>query len=548
MDCPVVCTKLGKIKGLALPKIACGEAKQVFCYMSLPFAKPPVGELRFEPPVKNDPWQGVLDGTKSPASPLQDTRYLDNLLQYAPIAFVGDEDPYKLNEDCLYLNVYTNNPDKAANLPVIFWIYGGAFNMGGAPGYNASALCALNDVVLVVAQYRVAVFGFFTTGRDTKCPGNMGMFDQLMALEWVRDNVSAFGGNPNNVTIFGESAGAISVNMHVISPLSRGLFHRAISSSGISTTDATMLVDQSMQRKTFLDELKITATEPDEILKELKSLESSKLVAALKANPFTTMFMPTVDGKFMPKPSEDLVQEKLFNPVPYIIGFNNSEGCALLAQSFPPGFKEGLDKQVAIYTIMAMLGMGVPAPKVEALTNAVVEFYGKEVKDDKYKWSRIVASLMADQNFIVPSITMATAYSDAGNPTYLYYMTQSIRMHHDSAYSSKVTKKPEFCEADHSDDVMFSFGYPFITHQVSTECRYSEEEKQLSGRWMKSLCRFAETGDPNSPDGSENVVWPLYDAASKQHLVLKHPYEVGSNVLESTYKFWTETVPSILRS
>lgn len=224
-------------------------------FLGIPYAAPPVGALRWRPPAAATPWGGVLDAAAYPPACPQ-------LPSSSPIAGTASE-----QEDCLYSNVWTPDPAPKRPLPVMVWIHGG-FNKTGSTGdfgpyppyeivrlYDAHNLSAQHDVVVVSMNYRVGVFGFFwhegLASEDATYPytGNQGLLDQRAALLWVRDNIAAFGGAPRKVTIFGESGGAVDVCAHVGSPMSNGLFHRAISQSGGCTGPSVVSRDTAESRR-----------------------------------------------------------------------------------------------------------------------------------------------------------------------------------------------------------------------------------------------------------------------------------------------------------
>ncbi|CAK8697498.1 unnamed protein product [Clavelina lepadiformis] len=176
-ECPVVQTVRGKVKGRACLKAEPKKSKQVFRYGSVPFAKPPLGQLRFEPPERCEPWQGILDGTKMSPRPLQDDAFEEELYGNLLLLNQFEENLSHFSEDCLYLTVYTSNPSTTANMPVTVWIPGGAFLVGGGSLRDGQVLCGLHDLVLVIPNYRLSLYGFFTTGKNTKYPGNMGLLD-----------------------------------------------------------------------------------------------------------------------------------------------------------------------------------------------------------------------------------------------------------------------------------------------------------------------------------------------------------------------------------
>ncbi|NXP13563.1 SASB hydrolase, partial [Thinocorus orbignyianus] len=225
---PEVVTKYGKVRGFRFEVEAAKRSVNVF--LRLPFAKPPVGPLRFSEPQPPEPWNGVRDGTSYPPMCLQDKQqgqYFSDMITNRKEKVVLD-----MSEDCLYLNVYTPvSSEKQEKLPVIVWIHGGGLIFGAASTYDGSALAALDNVVVVTIQYRLGIVGYFSTG-DEHARGNWGYLDQVAALQWIQENIVHFGGDPGSVTIFGESAGGISVSALVLSPLAKGLFHKAISESG----------------------------------------------------------------------------------------------------------------------------------------------------------------------------------------------------------------------------------------------------------------------------------------------------------------------------
>ncbi|NXI30481.1 SASB hydrolase, partial [Sterrhoptilus dennistouni] len=224
-------TKYGRVRGYQFQVDTAERTVNVF--LGLPFAKPPVGSLRFSEPQPPEPWEGVRDATSYPPMCLQDKvlgQYFSDIITNRK-----EKVPLQVSEDCLYLNVYTPvSTGKQEKLPVLVWIHGGGLVSGAASSYDGSALAAFDNVVVVAIQYRLGVAGYFSTG-DEHARGNWGYLDQVAALRWIQENIIHFGGDPGSVTIFGESAGGISVSALVLSPLAKGLFHRAISESGTAS-------------------------------------------------------------------------------------------------------------------------------------------------------------------------------------------------------------------------------------------------------------------------------------------------------------------------
>lgn len=218
----------GKIRGKTITSAA---GKKVDVFLSIPYAQPPVGPLRYRHPRPIEKWSGILNTTTPPNSCVQ---IMDTL--FGDFAGADMWNPNtQLSEDCLYVNVFVPHP-RPKNSPVMLWIYGGGFFQGTSTldVYDYKALATEENMIIVSIQYRVANLGFLYLGTPD-APGNAGLFDQNLALRWVRDNIRHFGGDPNRITLFGESAGAVSVSLHLLSALSRDLFQRAIMQSGAAT-------------------------------------------------------------------------------------------------------------------------------------------------------------------------------------------------------------------------------------------------------------------------------------------------------------------------
>jgi len=552
MDCPIVITKHGKVQGRLCSKV---NSKQVFNYSKVPFAKPPINELRFQPPQDADSWDGVLKCDVNNVVPLQDEALAAPLKDYwISMDEFNSTDVYygPGDEDCLYLDVYTHSPNSNKKLPVLFWIYGGGFQIGGSVFYNGKILASLHDVVVVVPNYRLNAFGFFTMGKNSRYPGNMGMLDQVKALQWVRDNISAFGGDPDNVTIHGESAGAISVGLHCLSPLSQGLFHRAISHSGVADFKLLVKDDYTMALNAFLKEMKISSEDPEEIMKELRACSADKIVKALeKQNQrFLNSFSVVVDGHFLPKNPAVLLSEKQLPRVPYIVGFNSDEGSGLM-QLDTPGFNKGLSEQKfneKLTETMSMICLQRPEKLNEAM-KLVKDFYLQHVNhDDVMKWSRILGMISGDLMFDISSIGTLNAYSDAGNEVYMYYMNQPTSWFKDSnLFHGDDAKKADFCDCDHGDDILYTFGFPYNDQKYSREgISFTEEEKEFSRIWMTYVTNFAKTGNPNNGKDVP-ATWHQY-STEKSYLQLNLQPESKENFQPGKFKLWTEQLPALLMS
>ncbi|XP_076816964.1 pyrethroid hydrolase Ces2e-like [Clavelina lepadiformis] len=446
-----------------------------------------------------------------------------------------------MSEDCLYLSIYTSKPSEHGNLPVVFWIDGGgycSFGFASQGTTNGNILCSTHDVILVVANYRVGAFGFLTTGDGTSHPGNMGFLDQLAALEWTRDNIREFGGNPDNVTIIGQGTGAVSVGYHVISPMSRGLFHKAVSMSGSANMTEIVRTTQSTVLDTYKEELGVEDDDPDAILQKLKKipLETLKQVQEKLEQTFI-QFGPAVDGKFLPKHPSELLNEGKLSPVPYLIGCVDSETSGISSMAELPDFVEGISEEVG-RSIYNEYFMGLfPNQFTEDDLNIIVESYVKKQRDGPTKWSQIYANLSSDAFFIAPMVMLAKKHSGGGHPTYAYYMTQQLKYNHDLAFGSKDTMKPEFCNCDHCDDILFTFGIPLSEESLNIDTKFDEAEKSFSRAWMMYIVNFATNGDPNK-GLKVSETWPRYNADGQKYLVAQMPLASKSGLGAESCSVW----------
>jgi para-nitrobenzyl esterase len=312
---PRVTIDAGTLEGRA------DSAGRVMLFAGIPYAAPPVGELRWRPPRPAASWQGVRDAT----------RLGHNCMQHQPY---GDIDPYKagVSEDCLYLNVWTQST--SGSRPVMVWIHGGGFfaGFGGEERHNGAPL-ARKGAVVVTVNYRLGPFGFFAhPALSAESPhhasGNYGLLDQIAALDWVRRNIAKFGGDPSRVTIFGESAGGMSVGTLIGSPLAQGLFQRAILESGVGTGGAVARTDSAQATGARVGAaLGVTGSDAATAAR-LRALSADSVLAAtlrVAGNPGRPIFWPSIDGWVLPRTVDSALVLGMGNVVPVIVGTNADE-------------------------------------------------------------------------------------------------------------------------------------------------------------------------------------------------------------------------------
>ncbi|KAL6037340.1 hypothetical protein STEG23_031574, partial [Scotinomys teguina] len=469
---PVVDTVQGKVLGKYVSLEGFSQPMAVF--LGVPFAKPPLGSLRFAPPQPAEPWSFVKNATSYPPMCSQDAvggQVLSELFTNRKESI-----PLQFSEDCLYLNVYTPaDLTKNNRLPVMVWIHGGGLMIGGASTYDGLALSAHENVVVVMIQYRLGIWGLLSTG-DEHSPGNWGHLDQVAALRWVRDNIVNFGGNPGSVTIFGESAGGASVSLLVLSPLAKNLFHRAISESGV-------LLSAGMVKKNTQSVTKLIAT-----ISGCKTTTSAVMVHCLRQkteNEFlevslklgNTSLYIVIDGVVLPKAPEEILAEKSFNTVPYIVGINKQEFGWIIPMMMGDLFSEDkMDEEMASSVLWKFhSALNISEDMIPAAT---AKYLGQT--DDPVKKKALLLDLFGDIFIGIPSVIMSRGLRDAGVPTYMYEF-----QYHPSFVSEK---RPKTVIGDHGDEIFSVFGAPFLKGGAS------EEETNLSKMVMKFWANFARNG------------------------------------------------------
>ncbi|XP_059120181.1 acylcarnitine hydrolase-like isoform X2 [Peromyscus eremicus] len=486
-------------------------------FLGIPFAKPPVGPLRFAPPEAPEPWSGVRDGTSYPAICLQNVDMMNSeglkkLKMTLP--------PISMSEDCLHLNIYTPaHAQEGSNPPVMVWIHGGALVVGMASMYDGSMLTATEDVVVVTIQYRLGVLGFFSTG-DQHARGNWGYLDQVAALRWVQQNIAHFGGNPDVVTIFGESAGGTSVSSHVVSPMSQGLFHRAIMESGVAVLPGLISSSSEVVYQVMANLSGCEAMNSEALVHCLRGKSEAEI---LVINKVFQVIPAVVDGEFLPSHPQELLASVDFHPVPSIIGVNNDEYGWIIpmvtgsAQTIKEITRENLQDVLKNTAAQMML-----PPECGDL---LMEEYMGDTEDPQALQIQFT-EMMGDFMFVIPALQVAH-FQRSHAPVYFY------EFQHRSSFFKDI--KPPHVKADHGDEVPFVFGSFFW----SAKFDLTEEEELLNRRMMKYWANFARHGNPNS-EGLP--YWPMLDH-DEQYLQLDIKSAVGQALKARRLQFWSKTLP-----
>lgn len=500
MKSPIIISK-GKVLGTH------DKVTGIYSFKGIPFAAPPVGELRWKAPQSVQSWSGVRKAVSFGPRPMQ-------LPIFGDMNFRSNW----MSEDCLYLNIWTPDPSISAQLPVLVYFYGGGFvaGDGSEPRYDGEQM-ARRGIVAITVNYRLNIFGFFahpglSAESRQHCSGNYGFLDQNAALLWVHDNTAAFGGDPNRMTIAGESAGSMSVNAQMLSPLSKDLIVGAIGSSGGLAALPPVPMDEAEQMSLAFAK-KVGAKS----LAELRTIPASKLLG-LTQGMAPHEFPSVIDGYFFPKsPFENLAAGEGAS-VPLMVGWNSEE-----------------------MNYLALLGDHKPTP--ESYAALVQELYGehaeKVLKLYPGKTSEQVeqsaTELAGDRFTIYSTWKWADEHRKAGNPVYRYYyahprppmlpeMGDAIAglaggVIRDPEAHDEATNMPPAKGAVHSADIEYAMGN-LSTNEVYA---WTEEDAQVSEMMQSYYANFIKTGDPN---GAGLLEWPRANEGSEMRYIVwdVHPH------------------------
>ncbi len=487
----------GEIEGTLLPD-------GVAVFRGIPYAAPPVGDRRWKPPAPVEPWEGTRACTEFGSWCPQ------------PKPMLGSERGTQ-DEDCLTLNVWSAAVDgkgdgkSAPKRPVMVWIHGGGFvNGSGAQSTYDGARFAAKGVVLVTVNYRLGPFGFFAHPLLSKessegVSGNYGFLDQVAALRWVQRNAEAFGGDPANVTIFGESAGAVSVGLHLISPLSKGLFHRAIMQSGSVFGDFRHLRESGERLPSMESEGErlaraLNCDTQDDSLAALRAVPAERLLAVSK--PAVGLFgkglklWPVIDGWAIPSAPSEILEEGGAHRVPVMVGSNADEATVFLKQ-LPV-------KRVGGYRALLRMIYRADAPAVKRLFPVTRDDQVRDALND----------VVTIGVFTTSARRAARAFAQSGANVWRYHFT-------------RVPPARRFRElgAFHSAEIPYVFG------KMDLRWGFDRVDRALSEAMQDAWIAFAKTGDPNATDPPDTTPpnatppnatgesgWPAYDVDTDAYL------------------------------
>ncbi|KAH7934213.1 hypothetical protein HPB49_023010 [Dermacentor silvarum] len=486
-------TTEGRVRGKVVHVL---DNKAVEEYRGIPFAEPPVGKLRFRPPQPKAPWQDTLDATSGSTACTQ---------VEMPMVPMGN---VTFTEDCLYLNVWV--PERAMNpgskRPVLVWIHGGGFTFGSANQweYNGAVLAATTNVLVVSMNYRLGILGFLSA-NSPEAPGNVGLLDQVAVLKWVQRNIESFGGDPDLVTLFGESAGAMSAHAHVMSPMSEGLFKRAVLMSGtMYNIDMWDMVHESMVKGNKVANIVgcskggniDLSSNAEDIIDCFRKKSADELVKAAVESvaPKMVPFLPIYHDAFLPRMPLVAMNRGFFAPVDILAGVTSDEGALLVL--FPPQpnlLPEDLDAS-GPENLEDSLRAVVSTWVKESIPDIEDKYTDDAPEGDKNALRRQHLDYVSDRLFNCPLRFTAEKHSERGNRVFAY-----IFGHKYDAFNL-----PAWMGVPHATELQFAFGVPYAAQSDSPNGRMSEA-------FMRMLASFGESGVPELPNKQK---WPKYTKRS----------------------------------
>ncbi len=518
---PVVTIRSGSLTG------STDKQGDVAIFKGIPFAQPPVGALRWKPPQPVTPWTGSLKVDKASSQAIQMETdieaFMDLLVEgqgWNPVKTAAVKLLLKLapapkqSEDCLTLNIRSPALDKEAKLPVMVWIHGGDHQDGSAHDifYDSSAL-ARRGVVTVATNYRLGLMGFFThpeLSRESEngVSGNYGTLDQIAALRWVQENISAFGGDPDNVTIFGESAGGESVAHMLTSPLARGLFHKAILESPANGGQMMFLRQPYLNNpagealgQSFADRL---APAGEGQLAALRQVPAGRLYQLLRQEKEFQHFYPLIDGFVLEKSPFEAFLDGDQARLPLLLGSNADEGSLLYPIWRTPvtGHKDVPDDQVA----------GLIQEEFGQDAEALFELYpGLDQGLEK-----VQIDLLGDCVFGSAAHFYSSCAAKAGQPVYLYHFTRTPPAPKQTA------------GAYHATELVFVHGEPIPMVD------FGEADQALAQVMGDYWVQFAKSGDPNLPP---HPAWPAFTTGDQRQMRLGLGAELGPAEIDRLAKY-----------
>jgi para-nitrobenzyl esterase len=505
MDITIVDTMTGKLSGT--------EQNGIYVFKGIPYGAPTGGKRRFMPPEQPSPWTGVRDASKYGHQSPQNMRHIEMLAPQADAIIEG------YSEDCLCLNVWTPGLNTNSKRPVMFWCHGGGFDQdsGSWPWIDGENLSRRGDVVVVTINHRLNVFGYFhlgdVGGEKYASSGNVGMLDLVAGLQWVRDNIATFGGDPGNVMIFGESGGGAKVSTLLAMPIARGLFHRAALQSGISIRFTSREQANELTEKMF-KELGMKIADID----TLQSMPVERLMLAMGrvlanyhgASPLP--FSPVLDGKILLSHPFSPVATSISDTIPLLVGCNTHEE-SFMAVSMNDEAVFNLDDVQLQQRVIDLIGKNNAAYVIKTYKRIhpgknPTELYFLLTTD---RWMRMKAITLAERKFL-----------QGKAPVYLY------------SFAWRTPVMGGVLGAPHTVEIPFVFYNTDIPKMMT---KGGPEVKELSGKISDAWIHFARSGNPNHKGLPK---WSEYNLSDRATMVFDTDCKAVNDLGHSERELWDD--------
>ncbi|XP_049723441.1 neuroligin-1 [Elephas maximus indicus] len=592
---PLVTTNFGKIRGIKkeLNNEILGPVIQ---FLGVPYAAPPTGEHRFQPPEPPSPWADVRNATQfAPVCPqnIIDGRLPEVML---PVWFTNNLDVVSSyvqdqSEDCLYLNIYVPTEDvkriskecarkpgkkicrkggpltkkQADDLgdndgaededirdsggpkPVMVYIHGGSYMEGTGNLYDGSVLASYGNVIVITVNYRLGVLGFLSTG-DQAAKGNYGLLDLIQALRWTSENIGFFGGDPLRITVFGSGAGGSCVNLLTLSHYSEGLFQRAIAQSGTALSSWAVSFQPAKYARMLATKVGCNVSDTVELVECLQKKPYKELVDQdIQPARYHIAFGPVIDGDVIPDDPQILMEQGEFLNYDIMLGVNQGEGLKFVENIVDSD--DGISASDFDFAVSNFVDNLYGYPEGKDVLRETIKFMYTDWADRHNPETRrkTLLALFTDHQWVAPAVATADLHSNFGSPTYFYAF-----YHH-----CQTDQVPAWADAAHGDEVPYVLGIPMIGPTELFPCNFSKNDVMLSAVVMTYWTNFAKTGDPNQPvpqdtkfihtkpNRFEEVAWTRYSQKDQLYLHIGLKPRVKEHYRANKVNLWLELVPHL---
>ncbi|XP_042622104.1 neuroligin-1-like isoform X2 [Cyprinus carpio] len=581
---PVVTTTYGKLRGFK-KELNNDILGPVIQFLGVPYAAPPTGERRFQPPEPPVSWSDIRNATQfGPVCPqtLLEGRLPDVML---PVWFTNSIEVVSSyiqdqSEDCLFLNIYVptedgplskkQNDDLADNdgaedediresgspKPVMVFIHGGSYMEGTANMFDGSILASYGNVIVITVNYRLGVLGFLSTG-DQAAKGNYGLLDQIQALRWTSENIAFFGGDPLRITVFGSGAGASCVNLLTLSHYSegnrwsnstKGLFQRAIAQSGTALSSWAVSFQPAKYARMLAKKVGCNLKDTVELVECLQKKHYKELVEQdIQPARYHIAFGPVIDGDVIPDDPQILMEQGEFLNYDIMLGVNQGEGLKFVELIVDN--ENGVQANDFDYAVSSFVDDLYGYPEGKDILRETIKFMYTDWADRHNPETRrkTLLALFTDHQWVAPAVATADLHSSFGSPTYFYAFYHHCQME----------QVPPWADAAHGDEIPYVFGLPMIGPTELFPCNFSKNDVMLSAVVMTYWTNFAKTGDPNQPvpqdtkfihtkpNRFEEVAWTRYNQKDQLYLHIGLKPRVKEHYRANKVNLWLELVPHL---